>query len=191
MGILNGQSLLASTMAGLSSTYSTLMNNKTSDNKGLSLDDLTNVSNTTISNLGSNYSFLQYLQSNFSSVDKDGDGQITSTDLDHLMSTMQAKGLTYNDLQSLCATGNGDTSLLSTVLTYFNKIDSNGDGRVTSEEITKFSYECKRYEVEAKYKSYKASDASLFYSDGVEDDLTSVLDSLQPQMGSTSTSTSS
>ena len=191
MGILNGQSLLASTMAGLSSTYSTLMNNKTSDNKGLSLDDLTNVSNTTISNLGSNYSFLQYLQSNFSSVDKDGDGQITSTDLDHLMSTMQAKGLTYNELQSLCATGNGDTSLLSTVLTYFNKIDSNGDGRVTSEEITKFSYECKRYEVEAKYKSYKASDASLFYSDGVEDDLTSVLDSLQPQMGSTSTSTSS
>ncbi|MBQ3640397.1 EF-hand domain-containing protein, partial [bacterium] len=130
------------------------------------------------------YSFLQYLTTNFKSLDNDGDGEITGKDLNTLMSTMQSKGLTYNEIQSLCASGNADNSLLSTVLTYFNKIDANGDGRVTSEEITKFSMDCQKYEVEAKYKSYKASNTSLYYNDGVEDDTSSVLDSLQPNYNS-------
>ncbi len=186
MSMLNGQSLLASALAGLSSTYSTLMTNKTSDSKGLTIDDLTNVSNNTLMHLGNNYSFLQYLTTNFSNVDKDGDGEITSSDLNFLMNTMQSHGLTYNEIQSLCTTGNGDSSLLSTVLTYFNKIDANGDGRITSDEITKFSYDSQRYEVEAKYKSFKASSTSLFYSEGVEDDTSSVLDTLQPKFGASS-----
>ncbi len=188
MSILNGQSLLASAMAGLSSTYSTLMSNHSSSGKGLTLDDLSNVSTATLMSLGNNYSFLQYLTSNFAALDKDGDGEITGNDLSNLMSTMQSKGLTYSELQSLCATGNGDTSLLSTVLTYFNKIDANGDGRVTSDEITKFGYDCQRYDVEAKYKSFKASNTSLYYNDGVEDDTSSVLDTLQPDLTSKSKS---
>lgn len=188
MTILNGQSLLAGAMAGLTNTYSTLMSAHSSSGKGLTLNDLANVSSNTLMSLGSNYSFLQYLTSNFASLDKDGDGEITSADLNNVMSTMQSKGLTYNEIQSLCTSGNGDTSLLSTVLTYFNKIDANGDGRVTSEEITKFSYDCQRYDVEAKYKSYKASSASLFYSDGVEDDTSSILDSLQPDLTTKSNS---
>ena len=188
MTILNGQSLLASAMAGLTNTYSTLMSAHSSSGKGLTLEDLSNVSSATLMNLGSNYSFLQYLTSNFASLDKDGDGEITSNDLNNVMSTMQSKGLTYNEIQSLCSSGNGDTSLLSTVLAYFNKIDANGDGRVTSEEITKFSYDCQRYDVEAKYKSFKASSASLYYSDGVEDDTSSVLDSLRPNLTTKSNS---
>lgn len=188
MSILNGQSLLASAMAGLSSTYSTLMSSSSSSGKGLTLDDLSNVPTNTLLSLGTNYSFLQYLTTNFASLDKDGDGEITGTDLNNLMSTMQSQGLTYSEIQSLCATGNGDTTLLSTVLTYFNKIDANGDGRVTSDEITKFSYDAQRYEVEAKYKSYKASDTSLYYNDGVEDDTSSVLDSLQPNFNTSSNS---
>ena len=183
MSILNGQTLLASAMAGLSNTYSTLMSNSSASGKGLTLDDLTNVSSTTMNSLGNNMTFLQYLTTNFKSLDGDGDGEISSQDMNNLMSTMQSKGLTYNELQYLCTTGNGDTSLLSTVLTYFNKIDKNGDGRVTSEEITKFSMDCQNYEAEAKYKSYRASQTSLYYSDGVEDDLTSVLDSMQPDIG--------
>lgn len=186
MTLLNGQSLLASAMAGISHTYTTLMSNNSASGKGLTLDDLSNVSSTTMLSLGSNYSFLQYLTNNFSSLDKDGDGEITGNDLNNLMSTMQSKGLTYNEIQSLCATGNGDSTLLSTVLTYFNKIDANGDGRVTSEEITKFSTDCDAYEVEKKYKSFKASKTSLYYSDGVEDDTSSVLDSLQPDLTSKS-----
>lgn len=182
MAILNGQSLLAGAMAGLSSTYSTLMDSSSKSGKGLSLDDLSNVSSATIAQLGTNYSFLQYLTNNFASLDNDGDGEITGNDLTKMMSTMQSKGMTYNELQQLCVTGNADSSLLSTVLTYFNQIDANGDGRVTSDEITKFSYNCQRDEIESKYKSYRASQTSLYYNDGVEDDLTSVLDTLRPDL---------
>ena len=112
-------------MAGLSNTYTTLMGSDSTSGKGLTLDDLTNVSSTTMNSLGNNMSFLQYLTTNFKTLDNDGDGEISSQDMNNLMSTMQSKGLTYNELQYLCTTGNGDTSLLSTVLTYFNKIDKN------------------------------------------------------------------
>jgi hypothetical protein len=187
MTILNGQSLLSTAMSGLTSTYSTMLANHSTSGKGLTLDDLSNVSSSTLLSLGTNYSFLQYLTTNFTSIDKDGDGEITSTDLNNIMSTMQSQGLTYSEIQSLCASGNS-SSLLTTVLTYFNEIDANGDGRVTSDEITKFSYDCERDEVESKYKSYKASRTSLFYNDGVEDDTSSVLDSLRPNLSSTSNS---
>lgn len=186
MTILNGQTLLSGAMAGLSNTYSTLMSSNSTSGKGLTLDDLSNVSSTTMLGLGNNSSFLQYLTANFSTLDKDGDGEITGTDMSNLMTTMQTKGMTYNELQSLCTTSGTDSSLLSTVLTYFNKIDANGDGRVTSEEITRFSYDCQMEEALSKYKSYKASETSLYYNDGVEDDTSSVLDSLRPNLnGST------
>lgn len=188
MSILNGQSLLASAMSGLSTTYSTLMNDKTSTGKGLTLDDLSNVSTSTMANLGYNYTFLQYLTNNFGSLDKDGDGEINGTDMQSMMTTMQSKGMTYNEIQTLCASGNVDSSLYSTVLQYFNQIDSNGDGRVTSDEITKFSYDCQREEALSKYKSYKASNTSLYYNDGVEDDTSSVLDSLRPNLSNSSSS---
>ncbi len=188
MTILNGQSLLTSALSGLTSTYTTLMSTSSTSGKGLTLDDLSNVSSSTLLSLGTNYTFLQYLTNNFSSLDNDGDGEITGTDLSTLMTTMQSQGLTYSEIQSLCASGSCDTTLMNTVLTYFNKIDANGDGRVTSDEITKFSYDCERYQIESKYNSYKASNTSLYYNDGVEDDTSSVLDALQPDLSTTSSS---
>ncbi len=185
MTILNGQTLLATAMSGLASTYSTVMNGKNSSGTGLTLTDLSDLSTQTMMNLGSNYSFLQYMTTNFNTLDQDGDGEITGADLNNIMSTMQSKGLTYNEIQNLCTSGNYDKTLLSTVLTYFNKIDSNGDGRITSDEITKFSYDTQRDEVEAKYKSYRASNVSLYYNDGIEDDTSSVLDTLRPNLNST------
>ena len=104
MSILNGQSLLASAMAGLTNTYSTLMSDKDSTAKGLTMDDLSNVSAQTLASLGYNSNFLQYLTTNFKTLDNDGDGQITGNDMNNLMSTMQSKGLTYNEIQTLCAT---------------------------------------------------------------------------------------
>lgn len=188
MTILNGQILLTSAMSGLATSYSTVMNGKSSTGEGLTLNDLSNLSSQTMLNLGSNYTFVQYMSSNFKNLDQDGDGQITGSDLNNLMTTMQAKGLTYNEIQQLCTSGNYDKTLLSTVLTYFNKIDSNGDGRITSDEITKFSYDTQKNEVEAKYKSFKASNVSIYYNDGLEDDTSSVLDSLRPSLNSNSSS---
>lgn len=182
MAMLNGQALLATAMSGLTHTYSTLMNGSSASGKGLSLNDLSNLSTNTMLNLGGNYTFLQYLTNNFASVDQDGDGEISGEDLNKLMNNMQSKGMTYNEIQALCSSGNGDTTLLSTVLTYFNKIDKNGDGRITSDEITAFNYNCERDVVEQKYKSFKASRLSLYYNDGVEDDTSSVLDAMRPSL---------
>ena len=187
MTILNGQTLLTTAMSGLANTYSTVMSGKNSSGTGLTLNDLSDLSPQTMMNLGNNYTFLQYMTNNFNNLDQDGDGQITGADLNNAMTTMQSKGLTYNEIQQLCASGNCDKTLLSTVLTYFNKIDSNGDGRITSDEITKFSFDNQRNEVESKYKSYRASNSSLYYNDGVEDDTSSVLDSLRPNLNTTST----
>ena len=188
MTILNGQTLLATAMSGLASTYSTVMNGKSSSGKGLTISDLSDLSTQTMMNLGSNYSFLQYMTTNFNNLDQDGDGEITGSDLNNIMTTMQSKGLTYNEIQQLCTTGNYDKTLLSTVLTYFNKIDANGDGRITSDEITKFSFDTQRNEVESKYKSYRASNVSIYYNDGIEDDTSSVLDSLRADLNSTTSS---
>ena len=187
MTILNGQTLLTTAMSGLASTYTTVMNGKTSTGQGLTMKDFSELSPQAMMNLGTNNTFLQYMSANFKNFDKDGDGEISSNDLQNVMTTMQSKGLTYNEIQQLCTTGNYDKSLLSTVLTYFNKIDANGDGRITSDEITKFSYDTQRNEVEEKYKSYKASSVSLYYNEGIDDDTSSVLDSLRPNLNSTST----
>lgn len=187
MSILNGQSLLAGALAGLTDTYSALMSSSKSGT-GLTLEDLNSLSASDKLNLGKNYNFLQYLTTNFNNIDKDGDGEITSRDMSQIMNTMQSRGMTYNEIQTLCATGNCDNTLLSTVLTYFNKIDSNGDGRVTSDEITKFGLNCQKEELEQKYKSFRASETSLYYNDGVEDDTSSVLDTLRPNLNPSSNS---
>ena len=56
----------------------------------------------------------------------------------------------------------------------------------SSKEITKFTYDCQREEALSKYKSYRASQTSLYYNDGVEDDTSSVLDALRPNLGNSS-----
>ena len=184
MTLLNGQSLLTSTLAGLTNTYSAVL--RTSGNKSISLEDLS--SSDVLAQLGSNNSFLQYLTSNFSNIDSDGDGNINAGDLNKLTQTMQQKGLTYNEIAQLCASGSSgmSSSLTDTVLTYFNQIDKNGDGRVTSQEITEFSFEADKHEMENKYKAFKSSSMSMFYgSESTDDDTSSVLDSMYPTKNKT------
>ena len=189
MSLLNGQSLISGAVSSLTNTYGVLLSSSSSGT-GISLSDLSNLSSTTLLSLGSNYSFVQYLTTNFSTLDTDGDGEISSSDLSTAMLTMQTQGLSYSEIQSLCSSGNCDTSLYSTVLQYFSEIDSNGDGRVTSDEITAFCLDAEEYQMEQKYKSFKASNTSLYYNDGVEDDTSSVLDAFQPDIGTTASSNS-
>ena len=78
-------------------------------------------------------------------------------------------------IATLCA-NNGSNSLVNTVLTYFDEIDKNGDGRVTSEEITAFSMEEERDKLEDEYGKFKPTSMSVFYSaDESADDWKSVM----------------
>ena len=185
MSLLNGQTLFSGVGMNLSSTYSTLLSSISKSGTGLSLKDLSGTLNaSTLTALGGNTVFLSYLKNNFANLDIDGDGEITAKDMDTTINNMQTQGMTYSEIQQLCQ-NSGNSTLYNTVLEYFNQIDTNGDGKVTSAEITAFNYKCDRFRVEQKYQSYRAANASLYYNDGVENDTTSVLDSMVPNMNQT------
>lgn len=178
MGTLNGESLFAMATSSLTSTYSVLSQySKTAGS--LSLSDITNPSSTAMSQLGSNSSFLSYLSTNFTKLDADGDGKITSTDINNYTTKMQTQGLTRDEITQLCASGN--STLASTVLNYFSKIDKNGDGKVTSAEISAFGYEAEEQKMDTKYRSFKPSSISTFYVDSADDgEPSSVIDAMYP-----------
>ena len=123
-----------------------------------------------------NTSFISYLSTNFSSIDQNGDGQIDESDMNKYLDNMGRKGMTYEEIATLCA-NNGSNSLVNTVLTYFDEIDKNGDGRVTSEEITAFSMEEERDKLEDEFGKFKPSSMSVFYGpeDSSADDWKSVM----------------
>lgn len=181
MSLMNGQGLLNTAMYGLTSTYSILAQN--SKNGTLSLKDITNPSSEVVQQLGGNTSFMQYLSSNFKALDKDGDGSINAKDVNDLASKMQQKGLSYQEIAQLCSSGGGNSSLTNTVLTYFDKIDNNHDGRVTDQEIKAFSLKADEEKMTTKYKSFKSSDMSVFYNDesSSSDKASSLIDTLYPQ----------
>lgn len=179
MGSLNGESLFAAATSGLTSTYSIL--EKYNNSNGISLSDLSNPSDKASSLLGSNASFLSYLSTNFNNLDEDGDGKITATDINNYTTKMQTKGLTKDEISQLCASGN--SSLASTVLNYFSKIDKNGDGRVTSAEISAFGFEAEQQKMDTKYHSFKPSSISTFYVDSADDgEPSSVIDAMYPDL---------
>ncbi len=180
---LNGQGMLVAALSGLTNTYSAF-STQISKNGGITLEDLSNPSDEVKAKLGyGNNNFLQYLSSNFSNLDSNKDGKIDSNDLNKLTQTMQQKGLTYNEIVQLCASGNSGMSntLMDTVLTYFNKIDKNGDGRVTTQEISEFGFESDRQKMDTQYNGFKASSMSMFYTDSESDkEPSSILDSMYP-----------
>ena len=161
MGAYNGQGLFISAISGLNSTYAALAKGK---EEGLSLDDLTNGLNSSSNLNGANYNFISYLTSNFGSLDKDGDGKITAQDITNLTQKISKQGLTYEEIVQLCGSGYS-TSLMNTVLTYFDEIDKNKDGRITDSEIRAYNIEADRAKMDIEYNSYNPKDASLYYSD--------------------------
>lgn len=185
MSTLSGQSLITSAVSGLTNTFSAVAsyNGKTS----LSLEDLSNPSNELLNKLGYNNSFLSYLSSNFSNLDSDKDGNITGEDVSKLTQTMQSQGLTYNEIAQLAASGSISSTLSETVLNYFQKIDKNGDGRVTSAEISAFGFESDRQKMDTEFNGFKSSSMSTFYSDlDSTEKPTSIVDNLYPSDSSSS-----
>lgn len=159
MASYSSTGLLVSAMTGLNNTYAALAKGKTD---GISLDDLTD---TDLLSSGLNYNFISYLSSNFGTLDKDGDGKITATDINNYTQKLSQQGMTYEEIVQLCSSGYGNSTLMDTVLTYFNEIDKNKDGRVTDSEIKAYSVEADKAQMELEYNSYNPKDASLFYSD--------------------------
>lgn len=180
MAIQNGQALFMQALQGLQNTYSVLAQNNTKG--GLSIEDITNPSSSVLQQLGGNTSFAQFLSSNFASIDQDGDGKISSTDMSNLTSKLAQNGLSYEELCQLCSSGLAGSETLSNVLTYFNQIDKNNDGRVTNEEIMAFNLKADEERLKTEYQSFKPSSMSVFYgSEDSDSEPSSLVDRLYPE----------
>lgn len=177
----NGNALLAGALSGLSNTYSILAQNSTNKN-GLTIEEITNPSTTVLQQLGNNTTFAQFLSSNFAAIDKDGDGTISSGDMSNLTNKLSEKGLSYQEICQLCSSSLGSSDMLTNVLTYFNQIDTNKDGRVTNAEIQAFNMKSEEERLKTEYQTFKPSSMSVFY--GEEDSDTtpsSLVDNLYPR----------
>ena len=156
--------LLAGVYAGLTNTYSYLASQYPN---GLTLENLTEA-RTDSSNLGVlNQTFASYLQNNFSTIDKDGDGTITAEEMNNLSNRISTQGLTKAELTQLYASGASgiSESTMSKILEHFDEMDTNHDGRITSAEISAYDVNCARMEVEDEFNNRRATDMSVFYGD--------------------------
>lgn len=163
MSLGSGSSIISNISSGLSNTYSYLASLYPED--GVTYKNITAARNDTTNYLTLNQSFASYLQNNFSTLDKDGDGKISAKEMSNLTNTISRSGVSKSELSQLVATGAYSSDMLSKILENFDDIDTNHDGRITSAEISSYTYSCNKQEMldEDNYK--KATNMSLFYGD--------------------------
>lgn len=159
MAKLVGSSLFTGAISSLNSNYLLLLNG----NQGLTLENILNPSSDNIK-YSVNQTFRNYMMTNFNQMDIDGDGTISQEDLSGYTAKLQTQGMTYNELSQLCTSGSsGMSSLLDTVLSNFNEIDSNHDGRVTQSEINAYRINEQIKDVKEKYPKIDPTKMSMFY----------------------------
>ena len=159
MANLIGSSLFTSAISGLNSNYLLLLNGGT----GLTLDNILHPKDDAVK-YTVNQTFRSYMMNNFSSIDVDGDGKITTNDVDKYVTKLKTQGMTYQELTQLCSTSSGSmSSLLDTVLSNFNEIDTNHDGRITQGEINAYRINDEIKDMKEEYPKIDPSKLSLFY----------------------------
>lgn len=156
-----GSSIINNISSGLSNTYAYLASLYPQD--GVTYKNITAARNDNTNYLTLNQSFASYMQNNFKSFDKDGDGKISADEMDKFSQTLNTAGVSRNELSQLASSGAYSASTISKILEHFDDIDTNHDGRVTSAEIAAFTYDCQKQEKldEDNYK--KATNLSVFY----------------------------
>ncbi len=163
-----GSSLLSGIYSGLSNTYSYIAS-QYSD--GFTLENLTSARSDSTYSYLINQSFASYLQTNFSNIDKDGDGVISSEEMSNLTNMLSKTGLTKAELTQLYASGCSgiSDSKMTEILEHFDEIDANGDGRITDEEISAYTVNSAKQEKMDEYRMKAAGDMSIFYGSDSSD----------------------
>ncbi len=155
---------LSGIYAGLTNAYSVIASQY---EDGVTLDNILdargNTSNATILNS----SFASYLQNNFSSIDKNNDGTISSDEMTTLTNNLSTQGLTREQFAQLALSGTSglSTSTINNILTHFDEMDTNGDGRITDAEISAFTVNSAKQEKMDEFRHQFATNMSTFYGD--------------------------
>ena len=171
---LDGSSLFSGISAGLSNSFA-LLSSQYSD--GLTLENLTSsLTNTNITNTAYGATFASYLTNNFNSVDANSDGTISADEIQRLMSNMATQGLTREQIISLGASSGMSTSLQETVLSHFDDIDANHDGKVTNQEINAYGVNSDIEKQKIEDRNRIVNNMSMFYGDDLTEYEGSMLD---------------
>ena len=157
MGSSIGNSIISSLNSGLSSTYAYLAALYPKD--GVTYQNITAARNDTTNYLTLNQPFATYLQNNFKTLDKDGDGKIGADEMSKFSNTLTTSGVSKN------------ASTIAKILDNFDEIDKNHDGRVTNAEISAYTCDCSKQEKMDEYNYKKASDMSVFYGSESNEDV--------------------
>jgi Ca2+-binding EF-hand superfamily protein len=170
---LDGTSIFANASAGLTNIFTQLSSQYGDDVTLENINKALTNSNTLNNNIYNN-SFASYISGNFSSFDQNSDGKISADEIQNIMSQMARQGLTREQIIALGASSGMTTSLQETVLSHFDEIDKNKDGKVTNQEI-------QAYGVESDFQKQKTADRnrllnsmSMYYD--VSSDESSLLD---------------
>lgn len=163
MGTANNSGIFSAITSGLSSTYSILAN--ASGTNGVTLESIAKARTNTSLNAQLNPTFASYIQTNFSTLDTDRDGILSSTELSNVTNKMAQTGLTASQLSQLGAASGLSAQTLEQVLEHFSEIDANGDGKVTSAEVSAFKIKSAGDQKKLEFANRAASDQSVFYGD--------------------------
>ncbi len=166
-----GSSIIANISSNLSNTYSYLASLYPKD--GVTAKTITEARKDNTNYLTLNQPFATYLQNNFATIDKDGDGKISAEEMQNLTNTISNAGVSKAELSQLAATGAIPQEMVSKIMENFDEMDTNHDGRVTSAEISAYGYACNKQEKidEENYK--KATGTSIFYGSDESTDVSS------------------
>ena len=152
---LDGTSMFTGINSGLTNAFAQL-SGQYSD--GVTLENLNKaLTNTNYINNGYNTTFASYMTNNFNSIDSDHDGVISAEEIQNLMGQMATQGMTREQIIALAGSSGMSSSLAETVLSHFDDIDKNHDGKVSNQEI-------QAYGVESDLEKQKISDRNCNYT---------------------------
>ena len=156
----SGSSIIASISSNLSNTYSYLASLYPED--GVTYKNITAARNDNTNYLTLNQPFATYLQNNFQTLDKDGDGVISADEMNNLTNTISTSGVSRTELTQLMMSGAYSTDMVNKILEHFDEMDTNHDGRITSAEISSFTHSCNKQEKLDEENYRKATQTSVF-----------------------------
>ena len=163
---LDGTSLFTGINSGLMNSF-TLLNGMYED--GVTLENLANAgTNTNFINSAYGTTFSSYLMNNFGTVDKNADGTISADEIQNLMGQMATQGLTREQILSLGGASGLSGSLQETVLSHFDDIDTNNDGKVTNQEIQSYGINSSLEQQKIEDKNRIVNNMSMFYDVGAD-----------------------
>lgn len=189
MSTYNNNSLFAGINAGLTGAYSLIANAYSGE---VTLSNIATARTDTKLATSLNPTFASYIQNNFSSLDTNHDGKLSSAELSNSTNQMAMRGLTASQLTQLGTASGLSTETLEQVLEHFNDIDANKDGKITTAEISAFRIRSNEEKKKIEYANKAAGNMSVFYGDEDSSSAdTSSLVAYKYNMGSGSSGTSS